>query len=385
MKPSPIARRKPRIAAAAVTTVAALGLGASEAAAGSGGGVGAPAPPQLRDVNCASDCAGPRKAIAGSKVVITGNHLGAVSKVRFAAASGPRIEVAPAKASAHSVGATVPRGAATGRPAVTDSFGNSAVAPRVLRIAKRLPPGSGFKLTAAKVAPRKAYYDGPRAPRVRYIFNGSNPLDVRVNVVAVHTGKVVATLLDPAAEPNTQNSARWNGLTSAGKEPRGGSYRFSLVPVRGGTPASTGRSTFAYHGFKFPVRGPHTYGDGVGAPRAGHRHQGQDVMAGCGTPLIAARGGRVQHRGRQAAAGNYVVIDGKGTGHDYAYMHLAQPSPLRKGAVVRTGQRIGVVGQTGDATACHLHFEEWSAPGWYEGGHVLATVTKHLRRWDSWS
>jgi murein DD-endopeptidase MepM/ murein hydrolase activator NlpD len=37
---------------------------------------------------------------------------------------------------------------------------------------------------------------------------------------------------------------------------------------------------------------------------------------------------------------------------------------------------IGVVGQTGDATACHLHFEIWTAPGWYEGGDPMPSVGK---------
>ena len=94
-------------------------------------------------------------------------------------------------------------------------------------------------------------------------------------------------------------------------------------------------------------------------------------MAACGTPLVAARGGRVQYSGYQAAAGNYIVIDGKGTGFDFAYMHLLEPSPLQEGMTVRTGQPIGIVGETGDATACHLHFEIWTAPGWYEGGSPI--------------
>jgi len=40
------------------------------------------------------------------------------------------------------------------------------------------------------------------------------------------------------------------------------------------------------------------------------------------------------------------------------------------GDSVDAGDKVGEVGQTGDATACHLHFEEWTPPGWYTGGHA---------------
>ena len=49
-----------------------------------------------------------------------------------------------------------------------------------------------------------------------------------------------------------------------------------------------------------------------------------------------------------------------------------------------TGQQIGVVGQTGDASACHLHFEIWGAPGWYEGGSPFDPLAD-LEKWDAYS
>jgi len=104
----------------------------------------------------------------------------------------------------------------------------------------------------------------------------------------------------------------------------------------------------------------------------------------CGTPLIAARGGTVQYAGYQYAAGNYIVIDGKGTGFDFMYAHLAEPSPLKTGEAVRTGQPIGIVGDTGDAVGCHLHFEIWTAPGWYEGGSPIDPLP-YLEKWDAYS
>ena len=75
------------------------------------------------------------------------------------------------------------------------------------------------------------------------------------------------------------------------------------------------------------------------------------MFAACGTPLVAARGGKVKFTGFHAAAGYYVVIDGKGTGTDYAYMHLRQRAAVRVGDAIYTGQDLGEVGETGNARA----------------------------------
>jgi murein DD-endopeptidase MepM/ murein hydrolase activator NlpD len=107
-------------------------------------------------------------------------------------------------------------------------------------------------------------------------------------------------------------------------------------------------------------------------------------MAPCGTAMVAARGGQVQFKQYHAAAGNYIVIDGDGTSVDYVYMHLDQPSAFSAGDRVYTGQTIGAVGDTGDAVGCHLHFEMWTGPGWYDGGHPFDPLPS-LRAWDSWS
>ena len=129
----------------------------------------------------------------------------------------------------------------------------------------------------------------------------------------------------------------------------------------------------------FPVPSRHSYGDGVGA---GRDHQGQDIFARCGKRVLAARGGRVQLRDTHYAAGNYLVVDGRRTRVDYVYMHLRRNALAREGERIANGERIGKIGQSGNASGCHLHFEMWSRPGYYEGGHFMRSVTKHLRRWD---
>jgi murein DD-endopeptidase MepM/ murein hydrolase activator NlpD len=61
-------------------------------------------------------------------------------------------------------------------------------------------------------------------------------------------------------------------------------------------------------------------------------------------------------------------------------MHL-QSVAVHAGERVSAGERLGAVGQTGDATTCHLHFERWTAPGWYRGGSPVDPLPL-LRRLD---
>jgi murein DD-endopeptidase MepM/ murein hydrolase activator NlpD len=117
----------------------------------------------------------------------------------------------------------------------------------------------------------------------------------------------------------------------------------------------------------YPVDGAHHYGDGFGD--RGGEHKGQDVMADCGTPLRAVRHATVRRVATEAAAGRYIVLHDGASGEDYVYMHMSAVD-VASGDHVGSGDRVGEVGQTGDATACHLHFERWTEPGWYEGGHA---------------
>lgn len=117
----------------------------------------------------------------------------------------------------------------------------------------------------------------------------------------------------------------------------------------------------------YPVQGAHDYGTAINAFGGGRNHEGQDIMAACNLPIVSALPGTVTLTRFQARAGNYVVIKAL-DGTSQAYMHLVAPATVTKGQAVTAGQPLGQVGQTGDASACHLHFELWTAPGWYEGG-----------------
>jgi len=245
-----------------------------------------------------------------------------------------------------------------------------------------------LRLMAESAGPGKAFIYGDRRVRYEFTLDGDRSKNLKIQAVRRDDWKVVRVWRRDDLEPGSYQ-VRWNGVTRDDKTAAKGAYLFRVRTMQG---ADVDRSrakgddrSVKLYPAKFPVRARHTYGDGFGAPRAGHVHQGQDLLAKCGKRVVAARGGRVQYSGYQAGgAGNYVVIDGKADGHDYVYMHLKKRGP-HKGSRVHTGETIGRVGQTGDASGCHLHFEMWSRPGWYEGGHAMRTVTKHLKKWDHWS
>jgi murein DD-endopeptidase MepM/ murein hydrolase activator NlpD len=377
------ARRGRQSAIPAAVAVGVLSLGAGVAFAG-GGGVGPPHPPRVSDVVCVSTCGGIHKATAGSKVELSGRHLRYVAAVLFNVEGGGRVEADPVAVASRFVKVRVPDGAVTGRPKATDSY-HSDKSPTELKIVDpgQIQPSGRFKLRNASAKPRKSYYYGRKKPRVKYMFTNSEPTDVRIDVVKRPNGRVVDSWIERDQAPNTSHTTSWKGIRH-GKPAANGRYKFRVGP-QSGSMDSTTEARFTYHRFKFPVRGRHSYGDGVGAARSGHTHQGQDIMGRCGTPLVAVRGGRVQWKAYHSAAGYYLVIDGKKTGHDYVYMHLRRRSHLHKGEAVRTGQQIGVMGESGNAVGCHLHFEEWSAPGWYAGGRFMSAVTRHLKKWDHWS
>ncbi|HTI32261.1 MAG TPA: peptidoglycan-binding protein [Miltoncostaea sp.] len=111
----------------------------------------------------------------------------------------------------------------------------------------------------------------------------------------------------------------------------------------------------------FPVRGVHSFSDDFGAPRHQGKHEGNDILAPMGTPVVAVANGviAVMTRKEKGLGGIWIWLRADdATG--YYYAHLSHIAPgLAEGSRVRAGQVIGNVGMTGDArgTVPHLHFE----------------------------
>ena len=140
-----------------------------------------------------------------------------------------------------------------------------------------------------------------------------------------------------------------------------------------------------FYGHVFPVQGPHGVRGAIGAfgaPRSGGRtHEGFDIVAACETPLVAVGNGRVLRAGYDPVLyGNFLEVHGQGEHRSYFYAHLERPPRVHHGQRVWAGERVGVVGKTGNArtVGCMLHFEIHI--------HGVAVNPKQaLERWDAWS
>lgn len=134
-----------------------------------------------------------------------------------------------------------------------------------------------------------------------------------------------------------------------------------------------------------PVAGPHSFGGPdarFGAQRNGHIHQGQDVMAAEGTPVVAPFGGTVTSTAYQAGGAGYYAVEQGADGRGYFFAHCQAASlVVGAGQAVAAGQRLCAVGHTGDASGPHLHFEIWPG-GWRVAGAAPIDPLPDLLSWD---
>jgi murein DD-endopeptidase MepM/ murein hydrolase activator NlpD len=253
---------------------------------------------------------------------------------------------------------SVPAGAPTGRPVLT-LFNVSPAA---------VAPAAGDTVVRFRVR------DRARRVRVRLAFVSlADGTTYRVNLGGRRTGRV--------------HTYSWSRAVAAGsyrvritaRNPRGRkAVRSTTMQVTPRTPAVAGAHSF-------PIAGAYAWGGSgsrFGAARNGHRHQGQDLAADEGTPLVAVTPGTISWRAYQSGgAGHYLVLDADGEDYNYVYMHLQSGSLLvGKGDRVTAGQHIANVGNTGSSEGPHLHFEIWDGP-WYDGGHPVDPYD-FLKSWE---
>jgi murein DD-endopeptidase MepM/ murein hydrolase activator NlpD len=244
-------------------------------------------------------------------------------------------------------------------------------------------PSDAFSVSPASIAPSAAvtirYRIGGRPRRVR----------VRVDLVPEAGGRPAATLHLGRQRTGRDRTATWRPRLAPGRytarlrattlRRRGArtSQSLALEIVAPPVTASAG---------VFPVQGQYSLGGDearFGAGRTGHSHQGQDILAATGTPVVSPRAGFVAWRAFQRdGAGHYVVVRGDDS-RDYVFMHFQDGSVLvQKGEAVAAGQQLGAVGSTGASTGPHLHFEIWP-DGWYAEGSRPIDPLPDLLAWAS--
>lgn len=131
-------------------------------------------------------------------------------------------------------------------------------------------------------------------------------------------------------------------------------------------------------GFVFPVAAEVEFIDSWGFPRMTgtsyqHWHQGTDIFAPLGAPVLASENGIIDRLGTAVLGGNKLWVKGD-SGTSYYYAHLAAFAPgISEGDVVAAGQVVGFVGDTGNAkgTSPHLHFEVHPNGGDVVNGYPL--------------
>jgi murein DD-endopeptidase MepM/ murein hydrolase activator NlpD len=225
-------------------------------------------------------------------------------------------------------------------------------------------------VTVAVPFTENALIDPARPVALGYAVNlkRGQKLDVQVTVTTDTPGRVFIDLFEPQAEGVSQDALARRPAVSADDDrtslsheaDRSGVYVLRVQPelLRGGhvrvtsTPAAS---------LLFPVSGAGVrnlksiFGD---ARDAGRRtHQGVDIFAARGTPVLAAGDGVVVGVGENNLGGQVVWLRDTSRGLTYYYAHLHEQL-VRTGARVRTGDPLGTVGNTGNArtTAPHLHF-----------------------------
>jgi murein DD-endopeptidase MepM/ murein hydrolase activator NlpD len=86
-------------------------------------------------------------------------------------------------------------------------------------------------------------------------------------------------------------------------------------------------------------------------------HTGDDYSVACGTPVLAATAGKIEILTDQGWAGPWLVMVSTGRGRLSTWYAHMEALAVKAGQHVKPGQIIGEVGERGNTTGCHLHFE----------------------------
>ena len=108
-----------------------------------------------------------------------------------------------------------------------------------------------------------------------------------------------------------------------------------------------------------PVAAPVDYGTAINTFGGGgmRTHEGQDMFAPEGTPVVSPTATEVLETGTDGERGNWAALWDPAAKHTYVYMHMSAPAEVKAGEKLEPGQEVGPLGCTGSCDGAHLHFE----------------------------
>jgi murein DD-endopeptidase MepM/ murein hydrolase activator NlpD len=265
--------------------------------------------------------------------------------------------------------------AGTGGTAAPSSAGGTTYGQPVQKVRRSSARSSRPVATEFSVAPTALAAGAPATFAFR--VDGGSP-KVRVRIVLTRAGAAPVRLRLGYRATGVRHTYVWTPASLAG-----GDYTVTLKAFddtgrrlkrtarasgRGHLSVQVASPPPATSPGRFPVAGAYTLGgeeSRFGAGRDGHVHEGQDISAASGTPVVAPVASTVYWIAFQRkGAGHYVVLRAA-DGTDYVFMHLLTGSiTVAEGAAVTEGQAFAAVGSTGASSGPHLHFEIWPQ-GWY--------------------
>ena len=220
-----------------------------------------------------------------------------------------------------------------------------------------------------------------RKVRVRIDFVGAGGrVAKRLRLGYKRTNRTYERTWSPAASdlPAGAYTARLHAVDPDGKRLVRSSGASGVSPLEvKGRPVVIGSGVF-------PVQGPYDFGSDAarfGDDRGSRIHQGQDMTAAEGTPVVTPRAGVIFFKRYQADGGGHFLVVRGDDGRDYVFMHLVGDSiTVTKGDRVAAGQQIAAVGSTGRSSGPHLHFEIWPG-GWFAEGSEPIDPRPELDAW----
>lgn len=182
------------------------------------------------------------------------------------------------------------------------------------------------------------------------------------SVIAVADVDAAAAAPEPTPEPTPDATSEPPDAREPAETPpppQGETAEPSRQPTQTAGAARTARRRLTAAGFVFPIYGETSISDGFGAPRSHGPHEGNDLFAAFGAPVLAVTDGTVEKVGTLPLSGNRLWLRSE-HGDAFFYAHLSSfAADAVDGRRVRAGTVLGFVGNTGNAelTPPHLHFE----------------------------